>query len=82
MIFLYFSAVSMWVIIGFILLKPIFFRLSFHLERTTWEKKIYGLTCMWWNKPKYFDGCRCGKSLFVLIFRNPEKMSDDIKKSK
>lgn len=60
-------------------------RVSFDWHMTTWEKKKYGFNFTLWEYKKSeakFHGFNSGKGFFNFNWRDPKKLSDDIKKSK
>lgn len=77
--FLYVNAIITWLVIIFLIFKPVIYRLQFRIERTFWEKKPYGISIMLWNRS---NGCRSGIEIFHFYWKNPKNISDSFKKMK
>jgi len=83
MIFLYISSIATWLLIIHLFIKPFISRFEVRIARTTWEKKPYGIYVMFWNYPhNKFHYTNSAKGIFHFNWRNPRKLSDDVKKCK
>jgi hypothetical protein len=75
------NTVLVWLIIIFMIIKPYLKRFTIEIDRTFWEKKPYGFHLTKW---RYKKGVlpNSGKVFFNFHWRNPDNITDDIKKAK
>lgn len=70
------------IVFFYVIIKPLIERITFEINRTFWEKKPYGFHFTLWDYPVKEDGSNSGTSFFGFNWRDPDKIHDDIKKSK
>jgi hypothetical protein len=74
------NTVLVWLILIFMIIKPYLQKFTIEINRTLWEKKPYGFHITKWEYKKGTSPNN-GARLFNFNWRNPDKISDDIKKA-
>ena len=69
------NTISIWILIIFMSIRPLWKRLEFTIEKTFFEEIPYGVNITLFKKPKR-EYPNSGKSIFYFCWRNEDKIKD------
>ena len=75
------NTIAVWLVIIFLVIKPYLQRFTIQIDRTFWEKKMYGFHITKWQYKKGVVP-NSGRGVFHFIWRDPNNIPDDVKKAK